>query len=395
MLKINFRIKRASIFPILLAIFIVRPYYVQMYSRLNTLWAYSMLGLSIWSVYKNISVIKNNKGLTVLSTAIYIFCFLYIFSTLMNERSNTISAISECAQMIGGFNLGLLTVNPIYKKTAVFAMRRIFTAYLYLDAFLGFLNMGSLLGLSREMTFLGYDNYASYCILPMLAIKFSLDYQLQNKIKGETWFCCFICIAYKIRTVSFNGLFLLCIFGLLCYIVIHRRDFGKIFTPKMGLLIVVVLVIGVNVFKIQNAFSGILLSSGKGTTLGFRTVIWDYTIRALFSAPLWGYGKIDNGSFQTIVGLSPVWDKQANHAHNLLLELWFSNGIIGMLIYIIIIAICAKGLRKKWHDGAYRILVCGVFIYVLLGFIDGYPYIASSYVLFSLLYCIGVHTECR
>lgn len=386
-------IKKTSFFPMLLAVLIIRPYYVQRYLILNTIWTYTTAILALWSIYKTVSAIKKGKNTIALLVVFYTYCILFVFATLANEVNNAFSALSECAQMIGGFNLGLLLLVPKYKNSAGFAICRVFGGYLYLDAFIGFLNIGALLGINNTMTFLGYDNFAAYCILPMIAIKFALNYQKNRNIKWGDWFCWLICLLYKIKTMSLNGILFLTLFGLVCYITMHRVDLKKIFTPKNAVMISAFLILGVSIFNIQNLFSNILMSLGKGTTLGARTIIWNHTIPALSGAPLWGYGHTNTGSFQTIVGLSPIWDVQGNHAHNLLMELWFTNGIIGLILYISIVGICARWMRRKGCDNTYKLLGYGVTIYILMGFIDGYPNMAVSYTLFSLLYCVGVQTE--
>lgn len=71
---------------------------------------------------------------------------------------------------------------------------------------------------------------------------------------------------------------------------------------------------GVTVFGIQNVFADILGLAGRDVTLSYRTVIWSRTIDAIISNPLIGYGKTGPGLFQSIVGLSPIYDTQATHA---------------------------------------------------------------------------------
>lgn len=394
-MKMKYKIKKAYIFPVLLAVFIIRPYNIQIYPRLNAIWAYITATLALLSIYKTRSAIKEGEKIIALLVAFYAYCIFYAFATARNEVDNIFSALSECAQMIGGFNLGLLSLVPDYKKSVAHAIYKVFTGYLYLDVLWGFLNIGALLGTNRNMTFLGYDNFAVYCILPMIAIKFAINYQKRGKIQWKDWFCWLICLLYKIQTMSFNGIIFLTLFGLVCYIAMHRVDLKKIFTPKNAVIISVLLVFGVSIFNIHNVFSDILVSLGKGTTLGARTIIWSHTIPALFSVPLWGYGHINNGSFQTIVGLNPVWDAEGNHAHNLLMELWFTNGIIGLILYISIINICAKWMKRKWCNNTYKLLGYGVTTYILMGFIDGYPHMAVSYTLLSLLFCAGVQAEMR
>lgn len=389
MVKIKLKIKKTNIFPMLLAIYIIRPYYIQTNPVLNAIWAYTTAVLAVWSIGKVTFVIKKRKALFVLLMILYTYCILYVFATITNEISNTFGAISECAQIIGGFNLGLLVLLQKQKESAVFMVCKVFTFYLYLDVILGFLNIGTLLGFHKVMTLLGYDNYAAYCIVPMLVIKFAFDYQKNGKIKGEDWFCWMLCLLYKVRTMSLNGLVFLLLFGLVCFAVTHGVELKRIFTPKNAVIVSAVLILGVSIFNIHALFSEVLVSFGKGTTLGGRKIIWDYTIPALFSAPLWGYGHLNNGSFQTIVGLNPVWDVEANHAHNLLMELWFVNGIIGLILYISIIYVCAHGLKRKCCNVTYRLLAFGVTIYLLMGFIDGYPNMPVSYTLFSLLFCVG------
>ncbi len=103
-------------------------------------------------------------------------------------------------------------------------------------------------------------------------------------------------------------------------------------------------------------------------TLKIRLIIWQGSILAFLSKPLFGYGI---GTFQEVfpffrntyyglMGLAPATD----HAHCSFLEVLATTGIIGLILYISVIFSIIKSFKRVWEDkGIYedtRYIVLGI-----------------------------------
>lgn len=369
-----------------MCIFMIRPYYVQINENLNLIWGITTCAFMLISTIILFTNRKKNNLFWIV-----LFSIVYIFATFFNERHNLFGSISTVAQILLPFNLGLfLSINK-YKEDIVKIVPKIAAIYIYLDSLLGILGISEkILGMNNSMTFLGYDNYAIYVLLPLITVKWGLGYYRNGKLEISDWICWGLPLFYKITTLSTNAIIGLVLMPIIYCISKNIRILRKLIRPQNAIIILIILLIAVLGFGVQEIFEGLMIKIGKGTTLGFRTVIWNHVALVLPKIPFWGFGQIDDGSFQNIVGLSPVWDTQANHAHNLIFDIWFSTGILGLIFYTLMLWSCLKHSRKLINIVEYRILIIGLIVYFLMGFLDGYPYIPSFYLLISIIYSFSI-----
>ena len=140
--------------------------------------------------------------------------------------------------------------------------------------------------------------------------------------------------------------------------------------------------------NIQNLFAPLFEAVGKDVTLSYRTVIWARTVNAISQNFVFGYGATGPGIFQTTVGLSPLWDVQASHAHNMILEMIFSVGIVGSLFYVYVIAKCYQKFVKCISIDKYvsRIINIGFVCMMILFLTDSYIMLTPFYLLLTICY---------
>ena len=321
---------------------------------------------------------------------VLLFLMTYVVGTIFNHRENIISAISIISQALLAYDIGILYCTKKYKDSISKSLKKIITVYLYIDILCIFLNFSErILNISYVLTFLGYDNYAAFYIIPMLSVKLYLDSKEHNGITKEDFFCWLLCLLGKIYTKSFTAS--VAILALMfVYVLLSNIKFVKrIFNVKAIFLLLVALFCGIYFFNIHTVISFLLNSSGKGIELNSRTVIWHQVVPRLTTIPIMGLGCIDEYMFMKFFGFP--YGYSVTHAHNLVLDILCSTGIIGLYLYIKII-LDTKIKRVYLINGSYRILLCGLISYLIIGFFDAYPFLSGVYLLLGFLKS-AVHIE--
>lgn len=381
-MKINIK----SFFITLCAVFIIRPYYVQLQSLLNLMWAYTTLVLALicFAKARKYGNFKKDKFF-------YIFILLYLIATGYSSKENIMSAISNVAQITLAYNLGRLYKNVNYRKYIIKNVSIIISTFVYIDFLTIILGISSrYLQLDSTISFLGYDNYAAFYIIPLIGVKLLLDYLKKNKLSKEDMFFYLICVLGKIITQSYAALIALILIPVWIYILNYNKKLRNIFNVRNIIYVVIFLFIGIYFFNIQYLFSDLLGFLGKGVTLNSRTVIWKHVLSNIEKIPLWGLGCIDAEFFMEFFGFP--YGYNATHAHFLLLDLIIQTGVLGVLVYLrMLFNIKFKTIYMRNYG--YNYAVACVLSFVLLSFFDSYPFVSTIYLLISLI--IRVNSEIK
>lgn len=161
-----------------------------------------------------------------------------------------------------------------------------------------------------------------------------------------------------------------------------NKNKGSVMNFKNFFIIFLTFEILIVFLNFQNAFSffftGVL---NKSTTLSGRTIIWEKAIAYIKNSFLTGYGSEPLGVLLIKLGI--------NHAHNIVLDIMYSQGAIGLALYAVILAMCGKKLMKHKTDPIGATVSFVFFVFLICSVFDYYntiPYI-------MLLYSFGVNIE--
>lgn len=380
MLK-NYKCSPAQIVLLLMCVFVVRPYYVQIFSAANDIWAYLTLLFAAASCVLAF-VYRKEKEIGL----VLIFAIIYIIATLLNESHNILSVVSTVCQIVLGFNIGVLAFSGECVDKKVDVIRFVTTIYLYLYIICGFLDVSvRFFGQYDTITFFGYDNYAAFIVLPLMAIKWSLDSYQTGCVLKRDWLCWGLCLLYNLKLRSFTIIAVLCLFVVVYLFVRYFREIRKIIKPWVAFVLIVLFLVGIVRFQMQYLAAGILEALGKGVTLNSRTWIWDRTITAIFQRPILGQGYLSEGSFQWLINIDPADHPAASHGHNIILDILICTGFVGLICFGILLFQQVRAARKHLANKEIYLLLTGLFLFLLLGTFDGYPFIATFYLMISLL----------
>ena len=372
------KINNKNFFIILCAIFMIRPYYVQLCKTINLIWAVMTLILSV------LCCIRTQKYESVKKDKFfYIFICTYLIATLINCEKNIMSAISNSAQITLAYSLGRLFENNRYKQKIIRYTPMIFSIYIYLD-FMSILFDFSkkIWNIESSISFLGYDNYAAFYIVPIIGIKFSLDYMKKNRLNWEDWTFYFCCLFSKVLTKSYTATFAIILIPVFAFMIMHARLIRKLFNVKGFAVLILLLFDGIYFFNIQNVFSHLLSMAGKGITLNSRTVIWKFVLSHIFNVPIYGLGNITDDYFMTFFDFP--YGYIATHAHFLYLDLIIQTGVIGSIAYLgMLFSIRLKKVYLRKEVLIYP-FVC-LLSFLVLSMFDAYLFVATPYFLIGYL----------
>lgn len=111
---------------------------------------------------------------------------------------------------------------------------------------------------------------------------------------------------------------------------------------------------------------------GKDATLTTRTFIWSACLKQIVQSPLWGYGYLTEADFIEITG-----NYFAGSAHNMVLSILMAVGIIGLILYSIIIILSIRKIYFGEESMIQVIIISGIIVQLFIG-------ISSS----SLVFCM-------
>lgn len=203
-------------------------------------------------------------------------------------------------------------------------------------------------GLVKGIHFLGQANQNA----PYLLVALILSQVVKNKYNRRVLRSKLLPVTVVVTllllksTTAFLGIllyFLLYIFFRIFYVFKHtdfrykNRILNHIKKKRLiylFCLFVGLLHISIVVFDIQQNFSLIFNLTGKSITFSSRTQIWDIALNKIRSAPVLGYGLIQE---RYIATTSRIFD-----SHNLFLEITLMGGCLALLFFVFITIVSLK-----------------------------------------------------
>ncbi|MDC7286886.1 O-antigen ligase family protein [Blautia schinkii] len=319
---------------------------------------------------------------------LFAFCGLYIIVTLFNFNNQVLGAMSECCRIliVPIFLYLLYDMNEKQYLRNVGYIRKTFLLILTIDFLVTFYSvLFKPLFVGGEMSIMGYANYATFMIMPMCVVVLYASTVVNGRIHFLDIAVLILEMISKIVVHSTTAVIAFAIFLLIFLCSRYYQKILKILSPKFFFCVLALFMIGIVFFQIQNLFLPIFTMLGKDPTLSYRTVIWNKTVNAIIQNPLFGYGKLSGDQYKTIVGFSLIWDTQASHPHNLILDIVMSTGITGLTIYITYMFKCIRRIKSVDLNKGRNLLAIGLICYFILGFADGYYTVPTIYIVCTII----------
>ena len=339
---------------LLLTIPFLKPYYFTTINSVNTIYNF----LQIISVVIIFILYFKHKKISKFIIAVILLEIIFIVSTYYNEGT-LIEAILNAIQTVGF----CMIVDYGMKKDC----RNFFKAITIVLSIIVIANLISIMmnpsgywtGINR-IWLLGNKNGHLSMILPAI-ICIYIDNYINNKTSMKIYIFVLIGIISVILLGSATSI--LGMFILSTYIIFNKivDKYEKIFNINNYLIAYILLFFAVIIFKFQDVFSFIIVDLfGKDLTFTGRTDIWNTAIELISFNPLLGYGNMSE--IQRIIMFN---NQNAVHCHNLLLDIIFQVGILGIAIFIYIINIVRKQI-KKYNSKVAKFLSWSILVYAII-----------------------------
>lgn len=226
----------------------------------------------------------------------------------------------------------------------------------------------------KNFYFLGHDN-GSFFIVYAVQI-FSIINCIDKKGKltfGTALFWAFVDSAFiYVR----SGAAIAAIVLLWIYIIFfYKKTVPRGLNFSSYIAVVLVLFFFVVIFRMHEYFPFIVENIfHKSMTLSGRTIIWDRALVYIKRSPFIGYGQEEAAVLIEKMGI--------NHVHNIILEILYKSGVIGLTFYTGIVCLIGKKLMMYRGNKINDFTAFAVFLFFIISMVDYYE---SKYVMYGII----------
>lgn len=303
---------------------------------------------------------------------VVMLCFAYLSSSYLNLQSKIVGNISESSSKSLGvlfalrfFCLYILIKYVAIRKNAYLFLKFVYyiiVAYIILTDLTLVFNFK--LNPAEDYYLIGSKFNVSYLHIYGLLLYMMLYKDIYKSRKFS-----FILILYSLLVVCVS-LFVECttsitLLVIILFMFITRRQFFNYWRKANFAMLVLLLsstffFIFTN-FVLSQDVANFLISIGKDPTFTGRTDLYKMILPLIPLCPFWGFGC---GSAHAVVETLTGFPNTQNG----LLEIYFENGILGVLATICIIYIVISELKKNKYS-AYPLLI-GIYAFIIISSIE-------------------------
>lgn len=333
----------------------------------------------------DIKRVKNNIKIIL---PIVIFFSIYVYATVSNNGDietatiNSITVVSCCIIICWAMKDVKACLNAMLINYKMLIYINLVSMLMYPN---GIYSSGS-----SMYWFLGYDNTFVWIFIPAICVALLLS-QINNKrllTLGNFIFIsvCLVSVMMTWSAMALVGVMLFIIFilyenisGKIRYSLVSNNN--KIFSVNF-IFYSLMLNLSIAIFRIQEIFSFFIENIlKKSATLTGRDAIWDLSLLYIYQKPIGGYGceftldrfsKLHIGNFTF------------NHCHNLILNVMYEVGMIGLIILIYNIYLCYKRLTFNKNNICSRIIAVSLGIFIIVLITESYQKFIQIFIIFTL-----------
>ena len=233
--------------------------------------------------------------------------------------------------------------------------------------------------------FLGFKNIPVPILLVGVSISQYRTSVLGKKFRLSTFCIILFSLLYVILAKTATGILVIALFTV--YIVIRTFKRKQLFRFShslfvIGNLIIFVLLVFCRVQEHLPLISGMTSMLGKEVTFTGRSGIWDKLSLIWLSSPVIGVGVHDSDFY---VSATNYW--AGVHAHSHYFQVMIEGGVIGLILFFIILLVSVSKPKKKAVDNEkIEVLIVGVFLYLLAMQMEMYSQILTLFILLETVY---------
>ena len=230
-------------------------------------------------------------------------------------------------------------------------------------------------------TWLGLDNFAVFAILPMVGIIVLSDLLNYNKIRKLIFLFCVVTALCKFITFAVTSMIA---FSFIAFYIFSKEYIRVTKNTKKIIILLNLIAVFIMLMNFSDIYYFISDITGKSTKYDYsRMIIWFNSVRAILESPMLGYGVLDVADETEIIS-GYVFLTGFSHTHNYILELLFRSGVVGTILYYLMIKDSIKIFYTKTSCKIIDYLKAFIIAFMILGITDSYYSLAPAYILVVL-----------
>lgn len=311
--------------------------------------------------------------------------FGYIFLITFFRKGNYSNMLVQEGSMLAVCILVFICSNKGELKYLMYAFKELLAIYLFINAITVFIYepQGGMyvsdiyLGnIKSNNYFLGYDNTHINYIIPYFALSIVYDKMYYKHIRAVTIIMHSIIDIAVILCSSATTLATITIFYFL--LIFMERKYLKRFVNSysicFGNFIVFYLCI---IMRIYHKLSGLIANVFHKDLSVARERIWQLYLNAVSKHLVLGYGYLTSNGRLNTAGVV--------HAHNMYLDILFEAGIIGIILYMVIVFL-ATNAGKEIVNEEQKIIIIAIIAYMVAFQAEAFRYCPTFFILLAFSY---------
>ena len=329
--------------------------------------------------------------------AMVIFQLTILFSTVINNNLGEIKST-----VIGIFsNIAICMLAEIGLKSSP---KKFMKAYAYYGAFICCITAVTMFiyypyGMDQKQYmdirgdvnyyFIGQDNRSYFIFLAVQAAVVIMSFMKHNKLSvPATLFNVLVTAAFFY--VKSGSAMIVTAMILIYMIFFMKKRSDRLFNFRNYFIILAAIFLLIVMLNLHELFSFFIVNVlGKSITISGRTIIWSKAKAYIAASPVFGYGNEPLATLMLKFGI--------NHVHNIILDILYRQGIVGLLCYLVMTVIYGKRLMKYRSDRTCAFLAFIFLCFFLAASFDYYnhiPYMTALYAIAANINCICDTASC-
>lgn len=223
-------------------------------------------------------------------------------------------------------------------------------------------------------------NYNTFIIhiLPAVCVGYHLMVEGRIPKRQYLFLWIIVIVTFFLRTSTTSVIGLLVFGGFL--LLFNKKVWRIIFNQPIYVISTTVAVYLFVFARSKNMLCYLSSITGKNITLSGRTRIWSNMIDLLPGHWMVGYGKQDTSELINMLNFD-----HAHHAHNLVLQVIWQSGCVGIILFGIIMMIAIYTFLRTTDNKIVRCYSCALFALLIMSISEFYGYreISSMIVIFN------------
>lgn len=350
-----------------------------------TLWQLAIVAVSMFYLLKYF--FRNRISLLWVISFLF-FAYYFVVSSIIKSRTIIIVAVFSFIRCIGFVTMvEFETCYHFERFVKRFIIGGVFMCAIHFVTFLRYRNIVG--GMNPVRTYEGkisaqhwyfftHSNGSIFYILPVIGIIWFSCFEINKKYKPAAYIFTVLMIVMYALEGSVTALMATVI--ILLYVMLYRMKFVQKLTDKfldhkttniIGITFCILMII----MNIAGQFSGVFSYLGK-TNEDARATFWINSLKYFSANPLLGVGYENDLIIVAHIG--------KNHCHNILIQILYTTGLTGLVLFIAMLVLSAP-LKSVKKSGGTAVLYVTLLAFWVASAYDWYLYMPYS---FAILYML-------